>query len=218
MREARYKVSEIFSSIDGEGIRSGFPVTFIRLHGCNLNCSYCDSRYACDGDDYKEMTICDIVDHVYRLGFEKVTLTGGEPLRHLHCYDLVKALIDRGYEVNIETNGSYSIAQYVDLPVILTVDYKCPSSQMEGQMYLPNLQYLRKSDVLKFVVGCEQDLNKMQDVLAEHHLECNVFVSPIFGKIDPKDIVDFLLKNHIYDVRIQLQLHKLIWDPNERGV
>lgn len=218
MKKRLYKVSEIFTSIDGEGIRTGYPVTFIRLYGCNLNCSYCDSRYSCDGEEYSLMTSSDIIDKVYQLGFNKLTLTGGEPLYHKYCYNLVNDLTSRGYEVNIETNGSCSIREYISEPIIITMDYKCPSSRMESEMFIENLKYLRTSDVLKFVVGSLEDLNKMEDILNEHEPQSNIFVSPVFGKIDPKTIIEFLIEHKLYDVRIQLQLHKLIWNPDERGV
>lgn len=213
------KVSEIFRSIDGEGIRTGYPVTFIRLYGCNLKCSYCDSSYATTYGDYTLMSISDIVEHVDYFGLHRITLTGGEPLACDQCYDLVTALTDAGYEVNIETNGSLSILPYADMKnVILTMDYKCPSSNMEDRMNGLNLPLLRSKDVLKFVVGSKLDLSTMLAVVNGYDISANIFVSPVFGEIDPKEIVDFLICNDVENVRIQLQLHKIIWDPNMRGV
>lgn len=213
------KVSEIFRSIDGEGIRSGYPVTFIRLYGCNLKCSYCDSPYATTDGDYMLMSISDIIEHVDYFGLHRITLTGGEPLACDQCYELVTELTDAGYEVNIETNGSLSILPYVDMKnVIITMDYKCPSSDMEDRMNRLNLPVLRSTDVLKFVVGSKIDLSTMLAVVNEYDITANIFVSPVFGEIDPKEIVDFLICNDIENVRVQLQLHKIIWDPNMRGV
>ena len=217
--EELIKVSEIFRSIDGEGIRTGYPVTFIRLYGCNLKCSYCDSSYATTYGDYTLMSISDIVEHVDYFGLLRFTLTGGEPLACDECYDLVTALTDAGYEVNIETNGSLSILPYADMKnVILTMDYKCPSSNMEDRMNRLNLPQLRSKDVLKFVVGSKLDLSTMLAVVNGYDISANIFVSPVFGEIDPKEIVDFLICNVVENVRIQLQLHKIIWDPDMRGV
>lgn len=217
--EELIKVSEIFKSIDGEGIRTGYPVTFIRLHGCNLNCSYCDSSYATIGDDYEEMSISDIVDTIEYLGLRRITLTGGEPLFCDQCYKLVDELVHKGHEVNIETNGSLSISPYLDMKnVIITMDYKCPSSDMENRMNRLNLTALRPQDVLKFVVGSKLDLASMYSIISGYDISANIFVSPVFGEIEPREIVDFLLSNDIENVRVQLQLHKLIWDPDMRGV
>ena len=215
------KVVEIFESIDGEGIRVGLPVTFIRLYGCNLKCSYCDSQYACCGGDYKEMSIDEILNEVADLGHNRITLTGGEPLIHPDVKYLLRALWDKKYEVNIETNGAVDIR---NIPrrakTIITLDYKCPSSGMEDKMLLSNLNLLRKTDVLKFVVGSIEDLNKAKDILSEYDLyhRCNIYFSPVFGNIEPKEIVEFLLRNKLETVRIQLQLHKFIWEPDKRGV
>lgn len=217
------KVSEIFRSIDGEGIRTGYPATFIRLFGCNLNCSYCDSSYATSGNDYIEMSILDILDRVEYLGLRRITLTGGEPLSCHQCFNLVHELTSNGYEVNIETNGSLSILPYVfprkyTKNIIVTMDYKCPSSGMEDQMYQNNLDILRSQDVLKFVVGSKLDLDTVVNIIRDHDIKANIFVSPVFDKIDPKEIVEFILSNKIENVRVQLQLHKIIWNPDMREV
>lgn len=219
MIDTLFRVSEIFSSIDGEGIRAGYPVTFIRLHGCPLSCSYCDSTYATEGDDYTLMSMEEIINVVYNKGLFRVTLTGGEPLNNEFAYDLVLELRNRGYEVNIETNGSFPIDRFSHLNnTIITMDYKCYSSGMTDKMDVDNFMYLRRQDVLKFVVGDINDLNQMRDILNQYRIYCNVFVSPVFGKIDPKDIVTYLLDNNLENVRLQLQMHKIIWDPNMRGV
>ena len=219
MIDTLFRVSEIFSSIDGEGIRAGCPVTFIRLHGCNCSCSYCDSTYATEGDDYTLMSMEEIINEVYNKGFFRGTLTGGEPLNNEFAYDLVLELRNRGYEVNIETNGSFPIDRFSHLNnTIITMDYKCYSSGMTDKMDVDNFMYLRRQDVLKFVVGDINDLNQMRDILNQYRIYCNVFVSPVFGKIDPKDIVTYLLDNNLENVRLQLQMHKIIWDPNMRGV
>lgn len=215
------KVVEIFESIDGEGIRAGFPVTFIRLHGCNLNCSYCDSRYACVGDGYNDLYIEDILQKVEQLGHKRITLTGGEPLIHPDVKLLITELLNSGYYLNIETNGSVDISPYAKKrSVIITLDYKSPSSGMEDKMLLDNLKLLRKTDVLKFVVGTEEDLQKAKNIIKQYELEgkCHIYLSPIFGDIEPKRLVEFILAEHLELVRVQLQMHKFIWDPDMKGV
>ena len=212
------RVVEIFKSIDGEGIRAGFPVTFIRLAGCNLKCSYCDSQYACQGVlGYPDMSIEQIVRKVYELGCKRITLTGGEPLIHEDVTKLIYVLRNLDFKVNIETNGSQDIRPYVKCKdIIITLDYKCPTSGMESKMALYNLPCLRKTDVLKFVVGSKEDLDVCKRI--SKFTRAQVFISPVFGKIEPKEIVEYMLENDMDNCRIQLQLHKYIWDPNERGV
>lgn len=209
------KVVEIFSSIDGEGKRTGLPTTFIRLFGCNLNCSYCDTRYGCEGDNYTIMSVTEIVNKVKELGIPNITITGGEPLIHSGINSLLYELQE--FNVNVETNGSQLISHPLG-DVFYTMDYKCPSSGMEDSMNLYNLKRLLHYDVLKFVVGDTKDLDKMLEILEEYNPICQVYVSPVFGKIEPKEIVNYLLAHKLYDVKVQVQLHKIIWNPEERGV
>lgn len=212
-------VNEIFGSIEGEGIRTGYPVTFIRLFGCNLHCSYCDTRYACTGPEFIKMSVDNILQVVKGNGWKRVTLTGGEPLIHRDVDTLIQALVDAGYEVNIETNGSVPIFPYLGYDnVILTVDYKSPSSGENHEMCISNLERLREQDVLKFVVGSEEDLYEMERVLENYKVKCHVFVSPIFGSIEPADIADFIKNHKLHNCRMQLQIHKFIWEPTKRGV
>ena len=212
-------VNEIFSSIEGEGIRTGYPVTFIRLFGCNIECPYCDTKYACKGTDFVKMSVDEIVDKVQEFGFNRVTITGGEPLIHRDVDNLIIALTHLGYEINIETNGTVYVGEYTELDnVILTVDYKSISSGMNSKMDLENISILRRQDVLKFVVGTIQDLEDMKEIIQNFHPICNIFVSPVFEQIAPVEIVNFIKDNKLENCRVQLQLHKLIWDPQERGV
>ena len=215
------KVVEIFESIDGEGIFAGFPATFIRLYGCNLRCSYCDSEYSFSGNNYTEMAIEDIVQKAQQYNHKHITLTGGEPLIHKDVEKLIRALAGRNFKVNIETNGAVDISSYLKKRnVLFTLDYKCPSSGMEDKMLAGNFLNVRKCDVVKLVVENSDDLNTAEKIIKEYNLNenCNVFLSPVFGKIEPVEIVDFILKRHLEGVRVQLQLHKYIWDPNQRGV
>ena len=214
------KVVEIFKSIDGEGIRAGFPVTFIRLAGCNLRCEYCDTTYSYDVSKAKEMTIPEILASVSSLNCKRITLTGGEPLIHDSVEGLIRMLVRRGYEVNIETNGSVDITPYVNSlgNPIITMDYKCPCSGMEDKMLKSNLSMLRKTDVLKFVVGSVKDLLRCHEISCCNDIKSQIFISPVFGKIEPKEIVDYVIGHNMNDCRVQLQLHKIIWDPELRGV
>lgn len=214
------KIVEIFKSIEGEGKRAGLPATFIRLYGCNLNCSYCDTRYGCEGNNYTDMYIDDIVNKVKSLGLKTVTITGGEPLIHKDIELLIDELILAGCEINIETNGSVDISKLPD-EVFVTMDYKCPYSNMQSHMLGSNFDHLRSDkDVVKFVVGNIADLDTAKQVIRERSLQdkCQVFISPVFGSIEPSDIVEYILSNDLNNVKVQLQLHKIIWDPEKRGV
>lgn len=213
------KVVEIFTSIEGEGIRMGYPVTFIRLYGCNLNCSYCDTRYSCEGYDGTEMSVSEVIEKAKEAGVKRITLTGGEPLIHKNVEELVDGLVNEGFEVNIETNGSVDIYPYIKKEnVIITMDYKSISSGMADKMNHKNLKCLRNQDVLKFVVGNKEDLDDMKRIIETYSPSCNIFVSPIFTKIELPDMVDYIKDNKLNDCRIQVQLHKIIWEPSQRGV
>ena len=210
------KVVEIFKSIDGEGIRVGYPVTFIRLAGCNLRCNYCDTKYSYEDEKFIEMTPQEIYKQVYKLGGKRITLTGGEPLIHKDVKVLVDLLIQKGYEVNIETNGSVDITLFLDKHTIITMDYKCASSDMEDKMLLDNISKLRKQDVLKFVISDDNDLDTVQRIY--QNTKATVYISPVFGRIEPKQIVEYMLEHNMENCRVQVQLHKIIWNPEERGV
>ena len=210
------KVVEIFKSIDGEGIRVGYPVTFIRLAGCNLRCNYCDTKYSYENEKFTEMTPKEIYIQVYKLGGKRITLTGGEPLIHKDVKVLVDLLIQKGYEVNIETNGSVDITLFLDKHTIITMDYKCASSDMEDKMLLDNISKLRKQDALKFVVSDDNDLDTVQRIY--QNTKATVYISPVFGRIEPKQIVEYMLEHNMENCRVQVQLHKIIWNPEERGV
>ena len=219
------KVSEIFKSIEGEGLRTGLPAVFIRLHGCNLRCSYCDSMYAVEGNDYKQINVAQILDAVKEYGdITHVTLTGGEPLIHPDVENLLRQLSDIGYRVNIETNGTIPCKWHFP-GLFYTMDWKCKSSGMTAKMKMENLETLGADDVLKFVVGTVEDLEETESVikkLAEKKSDMpHVFVSPVFGKLSNEEIVNWLLNSATMvknNARFQVQLHKIIWDPERRGV
>lgn len=214
-------VNEIFGSIDGEGLRTGELATFIRLAGCNLRCRYCDTSYALKCKQGNEMSIDEILEEVKSIGFKNITLTGGEPLIHRNVDKLISRLIEEGYKINIETNGSVDITPYLDKNVIITMDYKTPASGEVNKMLLSNLEKLRESDVLKFVCN-EDDLIHITSILKIYKPKCYIYLSPIFNEIEPSELVEYLKGlNEIVDtskMRVQVQLHKIIWNPEERGV
>lgn len=218
------KVVEIFSSIDGEGIRAGLPVVFVRLYGCNLNCSYCDTPYShtTEQDKAVEMDPGEIIGQIIGSGIPRVTITGGEPLIHQDIEKLIDGLIKYGIEVNVETNGTRPIPVKYQAGVrrllFFTMDYKCPSSGMESAMNIENLNTLKNCDVLKFVVGCKNDLDAAHSVINSLQSDPQIFFSPVFGKIELSEIVDYMMEEKMWNCRVQVQLHKIIWDPNERGV
>lgn len=211
------KISEIFRSIDGEGPRAGYLATFIRTHGCLLRCSYCDSKYAIEGDEYKLMSIDQIMEEVERLKCNKITLTGGEPLIQSKAPTLIAELSKNKYQVQIETCGAVSYTDYLVMDnVFVTADWKCPSSGMQDKMIKDQIKYLRDIDVLKFVVSTREDLDVMQKISQE--TSAQIFISPIFGKIEPKEIIDYMQEYNLFDCRLQVQLHKICYDPMARGV
>ncbi len=213
------KVVEIFNSIEGEGKRAGLPCTFIRLYGCNLNCTYCDSRYACDNDGYATMSIPQILNTVKGMFCKNITITGGEPLISPGVYDLIRELIIRNYEINVETNGTIDPAFRTSSDLLFyTVDYKTNASGMSSKMNEKVFENLSSHDVLKFVVASEEDLNQALEVVEKFSPKAQIYVSPVFGEIEAKQIVAYLLEHCLWDWKVQLQLHKVIYDPDARGV
>ena len=214
-------VNEIFYSIDGEGYRTGELAVFIRLAGCNLNCSYCDTKYALKSNMGTKMEIDEILKNVEKYNCKNITITGGEPLIHKGINELIDKLIEKKYKVNIETNGAVDITNYLN-KCLITMDYKLPSSGMEKYMKLDNLEKLTENDVLKFVTE-EKDFEKIEEILKNYKIKSYIYISPIFGKIEPEKIVEFMKKLNkdginTEKVRVQVQLHKIIWNPEERGV
>lgn len=212
------KVLEKFVSIEGEGIWQGYPAVFIRFAGCNLSCSFCDTAYAQEYDQGDETRVDSIVDYVLETGIERVTLTGGEPLGRDRIWDLIKLLAFHGKKVNVETNGSQHIPGCLSENVIITMDYKLPSSRMEKKMLISNIPKLRSCDVLKFVCSDLGDLYKASNIIYKYKPKSHIFFSPVYGRIEPKEIVEFLVARKMNNCRVQLQIHKYIWDPEKRCV
>jgi len=223
-----YQVVEIFDSIEGEGKRAGQTATFIRLAGCNLRCSYCDTTYAF-GNEYKEMALKEIMTKLKSSHISRITLTGGEPLAAQNVEILIYEMLVNGYEVNIETNGSIDTAflfkhlqnmKYeASAELFLTMDYKLPSSGVNDKMTLSNFPKLNPWDVLKFVVGSEEDVVCMINFVRKLTPKPQIFIGAVYGKYDLQKLVNTIVKTpELKDAKLQLQLHKIIWDANERGV
>ncbi|MDO5788473.1 MAG: putative 7-carboxy-7-deazaguanine synthase QueE [Fusobacterium sp.] len=221
---ANFKVVEIFESINGEGRKAGQLAIFVRLQKCNLHCSYCDTMWA-NGDDapYTLMSEDEIYDRIIKSGIKNITLTGGEPLLHENVETLLKKIGENPeLSLEIETNGSIPLEKFSKLenPPSFTMDYKLPRSKMESTMCLDNFKYLEDKDTVKFVAGTIEDLRKAKEIIEKYNLigKCAVYFSPVFGSIDPVEIVEFMKENKLNEVNLQLQLHKFIWDPESKGV
>jgi len=212
------KVNEIFYSIQGESSYAGRPCVFVRLTGCNLRCSYCDTQYAYEEGEVLE--IVEIIDRVASYNCRLVEVTGGEPLIQTETPALISRLLDEGYEVLLETNGSQDIRQ-VDVRCVKIVDIKCPSSAGADKNDFKNLNRLSDKDEIKFVIGDKGDYEYAKEKLAllksNPQTTQTVHFSPVFGKLEPKDLAEWIKEDRL-DVRLHLQLHKIIWEPDQRGV
>jgi 7-carboxy-7-deazaguanine synthase len=210
------RVTEIFHSIQGESSFVGQPCVFIRLTGCPLRCAWCDTEYAFYGGNEQFME--DILGKVESYGCRLVEITGGEPLAQSDAFPLITQLCERGYDVLIETSGAIDTAA-VDTRAHVILDVKCPGSGMSDRMHWPNLDRLTMKDEAKFVLADRADYEWARQVLERHELatRCTVLMSPVFGSLDPRQLAEWVLADRL-PVRLQLQLHKLIWAPDMRGV
>ena len=208
------KINEIFFSLQGETSRAGLPTVFVRLTGCPLRCSYCDTEYAFHAG--KTMELDAILAEVAKYPTRYVTVTGGEPLAQKHCIALLKALCDAGHSVSLETGGALDISK-VDSRVSRIVDIKTPGSMEEEKNLWSNLDFLNQSDEIKFVLTDRADYEWAKSVLEERRLASlsPVLFSPVQGKLDPGNLAAWILEDGL-NVRMQIQLHKLIWG-NEPG-
>lgn len=210
------KINEIFYSIQGESSMAGLPCIFIRLTYCNLRCSYCDTEYAFyEGTDY---AIEEILTEIKKYNCNLVEVTGGEPLVQKEVLPLVKILCDSGYDVLIETGGSLSIKE-VDQHVKVIMDFKCPSSKMAEKNLFENINYLKKNDEVKFVIGNREDYDWSKNVIDKYQLteKCAVLFSNVFSELEPVQLAEWILNDNL-KVRFQIQMHKYIWSPTKRGV
>ncbi len=209
------KINEIFKSIQGESTYAGLPCTFIRLSGCNLRCSYCDTNYAYYHG--REIPDEEIISKIEEFGVKLVEFTGGEPLLQEETPRLLKTLLDKDYSVLIETNGSICIG-CLDRRLNIIMDYKSPKSGMSERMKPRNFDFLKKTDQIKFVLMDESDYLWAKNIIADHNLDekfDNILMSPAYGKLPPKSLVAWILRDNL-PVRMQLQIHKYIWSADER--
>nr|WP_320016307.1 radical SAM protein [uncultured Desulfobacter sp.] len=210
-------ICEIFYSLQGESTRVGLACVFVRLSGCNLSCSWCDTTYA--ATQSVSMTINQILDQVSAFKCPMVEITGGEPLIQSETPALISALLEKGFQVLLETNGSLNIAS-VDPACIRIMDIKCPLSGEAGSFLFDNFNHMTAQDEIKFVVGSRQDYEYAASViktnLANHPRE-KIHISPVFGRIELSDLAAWILKDRL-GARLSLQQHKIIWDPDLRGV
>ncbi len=214
------KLNEIFYSVQGEGTRAGVPCVFVRLHGCGLRCSYCDTPYALDhreGGEWKSFE--EIEEEVEKYPTTFVEFTGGEPLEQPEVYGLMNRFLDKGYTVAVETGGHIDVSA-CDPRIIKILDLKTPDSGMMKRNRYENIQHLTKRDEVKFVCASREDYEWARGIIREHDLSdkvAAVLISPVFGRIEPIELVEMILADGL-DVRFQLQMHKFIWHPDTRGV
>ncbi|MFC1837197.1 radical SAM protein [Thermodesulfobacteriota bacterium] len=212
------KINEIFYSIQGESTFAGHPCTFVRLTGCNLRCSYCDTRYAYEEGD--EMEISEVLSRVQQYQCPLVEITGGEPLIQKETPRLINQLLDLGHKVLLETNGSQDI-DLVDQRCIKIVDFKCPSSGESKSSKLDNIAKISEHDEIKFVIGTREDYDYARRIIETLQIDPfranQILLSAVFGQLEPSKLAQWILDDHL-DVRMQLQMHKFIWNPNQRGV
>lgn len=234
--QLQFPVLELFSSISGEAQHAGELTTFVRFAGCNLRCAYCDTQKLLDENKFTMMSIEQIVEACHKNGHKHVILTGGEPLIQKHIDALIAELMLESFEVELETNGSVDFHPLVEaldareLPYALannymfTIDWKTGASGMTDKMssnIFDHLDDLGSQDTIKFVVA-EDDIEPAMELIEKFQKQgtlCKYYISPVFGQVDMVHIVDAMKKHKVNDeVRIQVQLHKIIWDPNKTGV
>ena len=211
------RLIEIFASIQGETSFTGLPTTFIRLAACNLRCSWCDTTYSFDRGT--SWLVSDIIARVKELGPRHICVTGGEPLLQKNVHELMRILCDTGYILSIETGGSLSTVD-IDPRVRIILDVKCPHSEMSEKNYWANLPRLRSQDEVKFVIMNREDYQYAKDICNKYRLYeavDNVLFSPVFGQLEPRDLVEWVLEDRL-PIRLNLQIHKFIWDPLTKGV
>jgi 7-carboxy-7-deazaguanine synthase len=212
------RVTEIFRSIQGESTHAGRACTFVRLTGCPMRCTWCDSEYTFSGGEH--FTLDDILQKVRDFGCKLVEITGGEPLAQREAFALIRRLCDENFEVMIETGG-YVSTEEVDPRAQIILDIKCPASSEAERNHWPNLNRLRADlDEVKFVIADRNDWEFAKKIIVEYDLEKSakaVLISPAWGLIDLKELASWIAESGL-NVRMQLQLHKYIWGPDVQGV
>ncbi|MBA2943781.1 radical SAM protein [Paenibacillus sp. CGMCC 1.16610] len=226
MRDIRIPMVEIFETVEGEGTRAGFPTVFVRLFGCNLRCTWCDTKYSYPPAEAENvMTIAEIVSKVTSFRSRHICLTGGEPLLYGEkSLALIEALaeLEQVDDLHIETNGAIDLAMFVERvaspKVRYIMDFKLPDSGEMEQMIVSNFGLLREQDELKFVIGSEHDFRTAVDVLEKYPTKALPMFSPVWETMPPHKLVQHMLEAGLSKVKLNMQLHKIIWDPAMRGV
>ena len=205
----KLRITEIFHSIQGESLTVGCPTTFIRLTGCPLRCQYCDTTYAFKGGQWQ--SIDEIVTKAHEFGASYVTVTGGEPLAQPECVQLMQALVSAGFKVSLETSGALSI-ESVPKDVMIVMDLKTPSSLESSKNLFENLEHLKPSDQIKFVICNQADFEWTKDIIRQYQLNerCELLVSPSHQQLHPRELAEWVLDSGL-PVRLQVQLHKILW-------
>ncbi len=206
----RLRLTEIFASVQGESGRVGLPTVFVRLTGCPLRCTWCDTAYAFTGGESR--SLASVLDEVASHGLHHVCVTGGEPLAQRACLDLLRALCDAGYSVSLETSGALDVAA-VDPRVSRVMDLKAPASGEVDKNRFDNLAHLGAHDEIKIVLADEADYVWAKQQIAEHDLarRCGVLLSPVAGSLDPAQLAEWIVRDRL-PVRFQVQLHKVLWN------
>jgi 7-carboxy-7-deazaguanine synthase len=214
--ESRIRLIEVYASVQGESTWVGVPCVFVRLAGCNLRCTWCDSTFTFKGGQHR--TIDEVLDEVAAFGIPLVEVTGGEPLVHRQAIPLMARLLERGHTVLLETSGSRDISQ-VPEGVHIILDLKPPDSGEERANLWSNIPLLKSKDEVKFVIASRRDYEWAREKLRAYDLDqrCTVLFSPVFGQVAPLDLVSWIMEDRL-PVRFQLQLHKVLWPPDQRGV
>ncbi|MZQ85256.1 radical SAM protein [Paenibacillus sp. 5J-6] len=226
MRDIRIPMVEIFETVEGEGTRAGFPTVFVRLFGCNLRCTWCDTKYSYPPAEAENvMTIAEIISKVSSFRSRHICLTGGEPLLYGEkSLALIDALaeLEQVDDLHIETNGAIDLAMFVERvsspKVRYIMDFKLPDSGEMEQMIVSNFGLLREQDELKFVIGSEHDFRTAVDVLEKYPTKALPMFSPVWETMPPHKLVQHMLEAGLSKVKLNMQLHKIIWDPAMRGV
>lgn len=210
-------ICEIFYSLQGESTFAGLPCIFIRLSGCNLSCSWCDTTYA--NETCVSMTLEKIIEQVEKIDCSLVEVTGGEPLLQANTFVLISRLIQKKYQVLVETNGSKSI-QTLPEACIKIIDIKCPSSNESNSTLWENIDFLSQDDEIKFVVGSKEDYDYARSIIhtkLDRIQNKKIHISPVFGKINMEELAAWMLEDRLR-ARLSFQYHKIIWGPDKQGV
>ena len=204
-------ITEIFYSLQGEAREVGIPTVFVRLTGCPLRCNYCDTTYAFKGNN--PLTVEGIIKQIEVYNTNHVCVTGGEPLAQKNCHILLDSLVEKGCHVSLETSGSIDISQ-INSGVSIVMDIKTPSSTEASQNRYENIALLEAKDQLKFVIASREDFVWCCNLMEKHNTEAEVLFSPVYESLDPTELAEWILEGQL-NVRLQLQLHKILWGEAE---